>query len=88
MDLLPCRNCITFAICNITAKEIIATKKSHVKVLTGLMDRCSLMQEYAASNLIKDMCRQLRNLYGDIPEEPMTPLQRLLNAVNREDPYI
>ena len=86
-DLIPCRKCISFAICNIKAKEILATKESHIKVLTGLMDECSLMREYASMNLIKDMVRHLRIMYGDVPQKPTTPLQRLLNMVNREDQY-
>ena len=84
MKKIPCKNCIAFDICNIKAKEILTREKSHIKVLVKLTDECSLMKDYTDNTPFKVIHRHLKHIYGNIPQEPLSPLQRL---VNREDPY-
>lgn len=62
----PCTNCASLTICNPKVQDILKEKKSHIEVLQRLMEKCVYVEEWANNESIKDICRQLTLLYGDV----------------------
>jgi len=64
-DLIPCRKCISMAICNSIIHEDMNTNNlSIIGAVNRLQDRCSDFSEYVQINLLSKILRNMKVIYG------------------------